>query len=327
MKNIHREKNAKKFNATIDKVHQEMQHIERVASDWRVRWDEKFSTAYCYDLQFLVEDEIAWLESIYDGRFDLTDGADTSKRIGAALKRETLVDDENNEEYVVEFRNIEWILTNSKIGRIFNFNSSGDIKYSQVKRNRKDTDDSYDYYAGFNVNDNSLAIRFVRTNEDISFRYDGDTRVFQTDGVCLLEDTDTIELSAVNDTDHKLVMNFNRLGKMESKVLTVREDTFILFGNELVAASRRIDDDVVDLTIDDRLRARVDAELSKFEIGHLNKKELLTTISNIKTRTINAIRGVSNDTPVNGLFKRLGIALSMISTKQVLEDKPQAKKK
>ncbi len=327
MKNIHKEKNAKKFNATIDKVHQEMQHVEKVASDWRVRWDEKFSNAYCYDLQFLLEDEIAWLESLYDGCYDLTDGADSSKRIGAALKRKTLVDDESNEEYVVEFRNIEWILTNSKIGRIFNFNSSGDIKYSQIKRNRKSTDDSYDYYAGFNVNDNSLAIRFVKQNEDLSFRYDGDTRLFQTDGLSLLENTDTIELSVVNDIDHKLVMNFNRLDKMESKVLTVREDTFILFGNELVGASRRIDDDVIDLTIDDRLRERVDAELAKFDIGHLNKKELLTIISNIKTRTINAIKGVSNDVPVNGLAKRLAIALSMISTKQVLEDKPQIKKK
>ncbi len=326
MKKINESKNSKKFNATINKVHEEMIHVEKVASSWNAKWRETLSKAYCYDLQYLTEDEIAWLESINENRYDLTDGADNSKRIGAALRRETL-SDENGEIYECEFRNIEWLITSSKIGRIFNFDSSGKIKYSQIKRNRKETDDSHDYFTGYNVNDNSLAIRFTKTNEDIAFLAEGDSRAISTDGIVISEDSNGLEITEEKDIDHRLVIRFNGLGKMESKEMIYYADTYEFYGNELVRATRRIDDDVIELSLDDEWIKKIFEELTSYQIGLLHKKEVLTIIENAKTRVINGIKAIINDVTLKGLSERLYIALSMISNKQVLKDPPLKKEK
>ena len=153
MKKIHESKNSKKFNATINKVHAEMDSAKKSANNWRVRWKETYSDVYCYDLQFLLEDDIEFLQSRYDGMYDLSRYHDDSKRTGQAIERVTLEDD-NGEEYVCEFRKLDWLLSNSKIARGFSFVNTGGITYSQIKRKRTSEDQSYDYYAAYDVNNN-----------------------------------------------------------------------------------------------------------------------------------------------------------------------------
>ena len=329
MKKIHESKNSKKFNATINKVHEEMEFAKNVVVNWNVKWNEVLSNAYCYDLQYLTEDEIAWLESIYENRYDLTNGGDEKKRVGAALARETLVDD-NDEEYVCEFRNVTWNLINSKIARIFKFYNTGDIEYSQVKRNRKYNDDSYDYYTKYNVNDNSLAVRFVRSNEDLSVYYEGSKRVISSDGVVLSENHEGMELSFSNGED-KVIVTFDEQNRIDSKVLISGAEVFIICGNEVVKATKKQDEEEIELEITEDLISRVNEKLFELQIGNFNKYELLTLVSNMKMRLMNAIKSVKSDTPLNGLMRRFDILLSMINAKsnttQIVDKKSKSKKK
>ena len=81
MKKIHESKNNKKFNATINKVHAEMESAKKSVSSWNLRWRETYSDVYCYDLQFLLEDDIDFLQSRYDGMYDFSveDGVFSAK--------------------------------------------------------------------------------------------------------------------------------------------------------------------------------------------------------------------------------------------------------
>lgn len=325
MKKIHESKNSKKFNATINKVHEEMNNAEKIMNNWNVRWNETFSDAYCYDLQFLTEDEIAWLGSMYDNRYDLTNGGDVSSRIGAALKRETLVD-EKNEEYVCEFRKVEWLVTNNKIVRNLTFGNTGDISYSSVKRKRNANDESYDYYAGYNVNDTSLAIRFVRCNEDFVVLYEGDRRIINSDGVQFIEDSNGIEIST-SLNDMKYTVKIDPANRIDSKILVDGNDTYVFCGSELISVTRSSSEGVEELKITPELILDVDKKLEAVMIGKFNKYELLTFISNVKLRLSNAIKSVKNDVPLVGLSKRLDILLAMIYTKSEAKEEVKGTKK
>ena len=100
MKKIHESKNSKKFNSTINKVHAEMDSARNYLGQWNLKWKETYSDVYCYDLQFKLEDDIAYMESMYEGLYDLSRYYDDSKREGQAIERVTLVDEEE-ENYLV----------------------------------------------------------------------------------------------------------------------------------------------------------------------------------------------------------------------------------
>ena len=324
MKKINESKNSKKFNATINKVHEEMEKAEKNILNWNVNWKETYSEAYCYDLQYLTEDEIAWLESLYDGKYDLTNGGEITSRVGAALERERLFDD-NNDEYLCEFRRIEWLVSNNKVGRVFNYGNMGDISYSQIKRNRKDSDESYDYYAKYNVNDNSLAIRFVRCNEDLTALFEGEKRVIESDGIHFMEDSNGCELSVQNGTKN-FVVTMDTLNRIDSKILIDNEDTFVICGDEVISATRRVDDEDVSLEITEKLVTEVNEKLKELQIGLYNKYELLTLIASMKARVINAMKAVKNDVPLVGLGRRLDIAMAMVNAKSAPKEDNTLKK-
>lgn len=328
MRKINESKNSKKFNYTIDKVHEEMEYAKNIVINWNVKWDEVLSNAYCYDLQFLTEDEIAWLESIYDNRYDLTDGGNEMHRSGAALARETLVDD-TNEEYVCEFRKITWSLVNSKSVRVFKFGNNGDIEYSQVKRKRKDNDESYDYYTKYNVNDSSLSVKFVRNNENIDVYYEGSNRVISLDDVVLTEDHRGIKLLFVSGED-SLVVNFDELEQIDSKVLVSGDEIYVICDDEIIKATRKQDNEDIEIEVDDELIEKVNEKLSSLEFGNYTRDELLSIVSNIKARLISAVKSVRNDAPLSGLMRRFDILQSMVNTKgrsfQEVNEKSKAKK-
>ncbi len=329
MKKINESKNSKKFNYTIDKVHEEMENAKNSLAHLNVKWDEVLSNAYCYDLQFLTEDEIAWLESIYDNRYDLTNGEDEKQKSGAALLRETLIDD-NNEEYICEFRKVTWNLFNSKLARIFNFYNNGDIEYSQVKRKRKDNDESYDYYTKYNVNDNSLAVRFVKNNEDLIALFEGVKRVIESDGIHFMEDGNGCELSVQKGTK-KFVVTMDTSNRIDSKVFIDNEDTFVICGDEVISATRKVDDEDFSLEITEELIAEVNEKLKELQVGLYNKYELLTLIESMKVRVINAMKSVRNDVSLVGLGRRLDIAMTMVNAKcktsRVVDEQRKVKKK
>ena len=296
MKKIHESKNSKKFNATINKVHEEMEYAEKVASGWRVKWDETYSQAYCYDLQYLIEDEIAWLESMYEGRYDLTNAGELDSRVGAALARETLVD-ENDEEYVVEFRKIEWLLRNSKIGRAFNFVNNGDITYSQVKRNRKPNDDIYDYYAKYNVNDTSLNLRII------SYK-----------GVPIVEDTNGIVVNIAGRNNSNLIVNINPMGVVDSKVLSVDNNTYVICNNQVIEATTMVDEAEVSIEVTEEIQEYISNYL-KENFVDISDATILSFIAKAKSELMNAIKAVKNDVLLKGLARRMDILLTMINAK------------
>lgn len=325
MKKIHESKNSKKFNATINQVFEEMQYAENVISNWRVNWEEKYSVAYCYDLQYLTEDEIFLLSSIYDYKYDLSDGGDITRKVGAALARETLTD-YDNEEYICEFRKIDWVVTNNKISRMFSFGNLGDISYSQVKSNKKANDESYNYYSTYNVLDNSLGIRFVRENEDMSVLFDGDKRVIESDGICMEENSDGMVVSSENN-GMIFTINFDAFNRIDNKVLRDGNDIYIICGNEIISATRIENDEEIELELTEELIEVVTKKISEISIGNLNKYEIQTLIASMKMRLTNAIKSISGDVPLKGLSRRLNIAMSMINAKCAIKEESKKKLK
>ena len=323
MKKIHEKKNSKKFNATIDKVHEEMNSAKRRVASWNLKWKENYSDVYCYDLQFLLEDEVALLESKYDGIYDLSRYWDDSKRKGQAIERVTLEDD-NEEEYVCEFRKLDWLLSNSKIARSFSFRNMGEIAYSQMKRKRTDLDQSYDYYATYNVNNNEVSLRFVNSSEDVCF-INSDLRQYSFQNKVIAEDEELITLIENKDETSRLEIEVDKSGKVVRKHLSLGDYNYVVEGNDVVSAFMGD----IELEIDVEMWVMVNYAINSFDIGNIEDNQLLDYINLIKTKVINAIKGIKGDVPMDGLLRRLDIALSMISTKKqvVIEDKRELKKR
>ena len=190
MNKLHEGKNSKKFNATVNKVHEEMNSARKRVSTWNVNWQEFYSDVYCYDLQFLSTEDILCLEDKYESVYDLSRYKDDSKRFGQAIERVT-IEDYYGEEYVCEFRKVDWLLSNGKLARAFEFYNNGSITYSQLKLKREIRDQSYDYYASYNVNDNELGLRIVNNEDDICF-VNTDFRQYQYNNKSIIEDEEEI---------------------------------------------------------------------------------------------------------------------------------------
>ena len=316
MKKIHESKNSKKFNATIDKVHNEMNSAKTNVSCWNLKWRETYSDVYCYDLQFLLEDDIDFLQSRYDGMYDLSRYYDDSKREGQAIERVTLEDD-NGEEYVCEFRKLEWLLSNSKLVRNFSFVNTGSISYSQTKRKRSVEDQSYDYYAAYDVNNNDLSLRFVNSNDDIAF-INSDLRHYSFGNKTIAEDEECITLIENKDENSRLEIEIDRAGNVVRKHLIQGDYNYVVEGNDIVSAFMG----ELELDVDAELWIMVTYAMDQFEIGKIKDSQLFDYVNVIKNKVINAIKGIKGDVPMDGLLRRLDIALSMISTKKIvhLED-------
>lgn len=312
MKKIHESKNNKKFNATINKVHEEMESAKRNVSSWNLKWKETYSDVYCYDLQYLLEDEIASLESKYDCIYDLSRYYDDSKREGQAIERVTL-EDNRGESYVCEFRKLEWLLSNSKLARCFNFVNTGAITYSQMKRKRNENDQSYDYYAAYDVNNNDLSLRVVNGSDDICF-INSNVRQYSFVNKTITEDEQCITLTEMKDDQSTLEIEVDRAGKVVRKHLTTGDYTYVLEGSDIVAALMGD----IELEIDAEMWVTVNYIIDQFEIGKLNDNQVFDYINGIKSKVINAIKGIKGDVPMTGLVRRLDIALSMISTKRII---------
>ena len=312
MKKIHESKNSKKFNATVNKVHEEMESAQRTANNWNVKWKETYSDVYCYDLQFLLEDDVASLESKYDCMYDLSRYYDDSKREGQAIERVTL-EDYNGEEYVCEFRKVDWLLSNSRVVRSFTFGNKGDIVYSQIRRKRVVEDKAYDYYASYDVIDNDLSLRVVNPDDDICF-INSSLRQYKFDNKSMAEDEEKITIIERKDDTNSLEVNLDRSGKVLRRYLTQGEYQYILEGNDLVGAFYN----GVELERNLETWIMVTYAIDSYEIGKMNDEQLFEYINLIKSKVINAIKSIKGDVPMDGLSRRLDIALSMISTKRIV---------
>lgn len=312
MKKIHESKNSKKFNSTINKVHAEMDSARKYLGQWNLKWKETYSDVYCYDLQFKLEDDIAYMESKYEGLYDLERYYDDSKREGQAIERVTLVDEEE-EEYVCEFRQLDWLVSNSKLARSFTFHNMGGIKYSQVKRKRTDGDQSYDYYAAYDVNNNHLSLRVKNSDLDLCF-VNSDMRSFSFDNKLITEDEEYISLSETKGDSKSLRIELDRAGNVIRKHLVLGEYSYVIEGNDIVAAFMNEET----LEVNDELYLMLMFAISEFEIGKIKEDQLFDYINEIKEKMINAIKAIKGDVPADALKRRLDIALSMISTKRIV---------
>lgn len=323
MKKIHESKNNKKFNTTVNKVLAEMDSAKKLVNSWRLRWQETYSEVYCYDLQYLLETEIEELESKYEGLYDLSRYFDDSKREGQAIERVTL-EDYKGEEYVCEFRKVDWMLSNNKLVRSFTFINTGAIGYSQVKRKRSKDDQSHDYYASYDVNNNDLSLRLVNDSEDITFT-NSQVRSYAFGNKAMLEDEDGILLTETKDEKTILRTELDRAGNVIRRHLTLGDYNYVMEGNHVVAAF--MGDIALDLDID--LWLKVTYAIDAFETGRIKDENVFDYVNEIKTRVINAIKEIKGDVPMEGLLRRLDIALSMISTKKIVhpENPKELKKK
>lgn len=319
MKKIHEVKNSKKFNATINKVHGEMEYIENLISSWNMKWKQKFLDVYCYDLQFLSNEDVDLLEEKYYDAYDLKLAHDMSPRSGAALARHTL-EDYSGEEYTCEFRKVEWTLENRGIKRFLTFINDGTIDYSQRKKNRKDNDQSYDYYSRFNVNDNSLFIKFTNNYDDINVLCEGSKRIINSDGIQIVEDADSLKLSAkVNN--YELTIDVNVFGHITQKILKIFDNVYVIKDDQIVSATTIKDGEEVSLELTEAETERIFSMLNGSCLGVLDDKYLAVIVSHMKNRLINAIKSIRNDVLVDGLAKRLDILLSMINAKNLPYEK------
>lgn len=314
MKKIHESKNSKKFNATINKIHAEMDSAKKNLGQMNLNWNEKYSDVYCYDLQFKLEDDIAYMESMYDCMYDLSRYYDDSVREGQAIARVTLAD-ESLEEYVCEFRQLDWILSNKKILRSFTFYNTGGIKYSQVKKKRDENDQSFDYYAAYDVNNNELSLR-VRNNEDDLCFINSDVRKYNFDNKMILEDEECLSLSETKEDGQTLRIELDKAGNVVRKHLIIGDYYYLVEGDDLVSAF--VSDN--DLEINDELYLMVLYLINGFEIGKIDDNQLFDYINSIKVKMINAIKSIKGYVPADELMRRLDIALSMISTKRRIID-------
>lgn len=323
MKKIHEGKNSKKFNATVNKIYDEMNSVKKGTSTWNVNWQEFYSDVYCYDLQFLSAEEISCLESKYDSAYDLSRYHDDSKREGQAIERVT-IEDYYGEEYVCEFRKVDWLLSNSKVARAFGFWNNGNIAYSQLKRRRDSKDCSYDYYASYNVNNNELGLRLVNGEEDICF-VNSSFRQYKYSNKSIIEDEDTLSLLENKDEVGSLEIKLNRSGKVIGKELVISDYRYIIEGDDVVAAFYKNES----IDIDTDMWSMVSYVVQQFDVGIIDDNELFEYINTIKNKVINAIKLIKGDVPVDGLSRRLDAALSMISTKRIIpkEDMVISKKK
>ena len=323
MKKINERKNSKKFNATVDKIKEEMGYALNYTSNWRVRRNETYSDVYCYDMQFLSPEDIGRLTGKYSGLYNLSRYLDDSKREGRALKRVTLEDDKG-EEYHCEFRKVEWVLLNTKLARAFTFKNTGKINYVQMKRKRTADDMSYDYYADYDVNSNDVSLRFVNYDEDICFM-NSDLRQYAFGNKAIFEDEERITLSESHDDREQLEIVMDRAGKVLMKYVTSGDYVYIIEGDDLVSYTcgeeqREITEEVL---------STLKGVMSTYELNNISDGEYFEYVNGIKIKIINAIKGIKGDVPLAGLSRRLDIALSMISTKRIVpvEEKRELKKK
>jgi hypothetical protein len=323
MNKLHEGKNSKKFNATVNKVHEEMNSARKRVSTWNVNWQEFYSDVYCYDLQFLSTEDILCLEDKYESVYDLSRYKDDSKRFGQAIERVT-IEDYYGEEYVCEFRKVDWLLSNGKLARAFEFYNNGSITYSQLKRKREIRDQSYDYYASYNVNDNELGLRIVNNEDDICF-VNTDFRQYQYNNKSIIEDEEEIAVFESKDDFGSLEIKLNRSGKVYRKELVIADYRYIIEGSDVVAAFYK--DECID--VDNDMMLMISYVIEQFDIGRLEDNQLFDYINTVKSKVINAIKLIKGDVPIDGLSRRLDIALSMISTKKIVskEDKFVKKKK
>jgi hypothetical protein len=312
MKKINESKNSKKFNYTINKVHSEMESVKRNLSGMHLKWKETYSDVYCYDLQFKLKSDIESLESKYELLYDLSRYYDDSKREGQAIERVTLTDDED-ERYVCEFRKLEWVLSNSNLVRTFDFVNTGEIKCAQIKRKRTDADQSFDYYAAYDVNSNDLSFRVLNNNTDMCFINSKDRR-YSMDNKMIIEDEESISLVETKEDNSELRVELDRAGNVIRKYLTLGDYNYVVEDDKLLYAFMK--DEAIN--IDAELWIMVMFAMNEFEIGNIDDKEIFNYINVIKSKMIYAIKSIKGDVPIDGLSKRLDIALSMISTKKII---------
>ncbi len=326
MKKINEVKNSKKFNATINLVHEEMESVKKNIRDWKVRMNEKFYNVFCYDLQFLSEDDLYLLQSKYDGIYDLSEGYDDNKRSGAALHRVTL-EDYSGEEYTCEFRTVKWDIYNRKMLRKFTFSNEGEIAYSQTKTNRTEEDQSFDYMARYNVQDNNLYLNLNNIEDKLSIVLNGGNRGIYVNGILLSEDGNTIEIEECKRGTDSYIVNVNELGKVESRIYRDDDKTYVFSNGELILATKRVGKENIELPIEkidlDTLRKR----LSIYTFSSISDEEVSEKVSALKDKLINAVKSIKGDALADGLAKRLDILLSMINAKNIQVEEEKIKRK
>ena len=320
MKKIHENKNSKKFNATVDKVHEEMESVRKIVGGWNLYWKETYFDVYCYDLQFLLEDDIDLLQSKYEGIYDLSRYYDDTKREGQALER-VVLEDYCGEEYTCEFRGLKWELYNSKLYREFDFYNNGDIVYSQNKRKRTADDQSFDYSANYNVDNNGIYLILRSALDKLNLIIDGRKRSYFINGVVVREDEDKIEITESKNGVSSYTVNLNAYGQVESRVYVNDDDTYIFSNGELISAFRIVGREKVEIAVDDITLEKLKKGIANFTFGLVSDDNVLDELSKLKLKLINAIKSIKGDVIADGLSKRIDIALSMINIKrQVIED-------
>ena len=113
-----------------------------------------------------------------------------------------------------------------------------------------------------------------------------------------------------------LLIELDRAGNVVRKHVNLGDYNYVIEGNDIVCAF--VND--VSLDIDAEVWVNVMHALNNFEIGKLGDNEIFNYINEIKLKVIHAIKFIKGDVLLDGLSKRLDIALSMISTKKIFHD-------
>ena len=331
MKKINETKNNKKANATINKIFEEMKYAEEYLKKLNVTWYESYEDIYSMDIYYLHKKDhrkVMDLEKKYYNQYLLVD-RDVDKRSGQPLEKIDLYDKEDN-IYTCEFGIIKWNSYN-KTKRDITYKNNGDIKYSQLSYNKKANKVSYE--ATYNVNQNDLLIIFKLDKDILKYTLSNSIQTITYNNITIETNltTNTKKITYQDkqtnkDIYYEIIIENNKIKNkylkltnysLNNEIDNIIELTFD--SSNLIKSIYRKDDQEDDMLNDEVMSNFINTLLEKIYSNNptLNtlKDNPEETINSIKDNLFIMIKQIKGDTPLQGLSKRLDIALSMIYAK------------
>ena len=305
MKKINETKNSKKANATINKIYEEMKYAEEYLKKLNVTWDESFEDIYSMDIYYLRRSDhqkVKELEQKYYNQYLLLD-ENVDKRSGQPLKKITLSDEDKN-IYDCEFGIIKWNSYN-KTTRDITFKNNGDIKYLQQSSYKKSKRN--DYVATYNVNNLDLSITFKIDKDILKYSTTNSIQTITYNNITIETNLETginkiiyQDKQANKDIYYEIIIENNNIISRYLKL------TYYDFTQEIDMLQEELEEMITDLLE----KLYIDNQI----LNNLkdNSEEI---INSIKDNLFVMIKQIKGDVPLQGLSKRLGIALSMIYSK------------
>ena len=104
------------------------------------------------------------------------------------------------------------------------------------------------------------------------------------------------------------------MGVVDSKVLSVDNNTYVICNNQVIEATTMVDEAEVSIEVTEEIQEYISNYLKESFVD-ISDATILSFIAQAKSELMNAIKAVKNDVPLKGLARRMDILLTMINAK------------